>query len=228
MCRVVVATRRLAPEREYAVFRALQFAQFTTTLFLEDSASCVTRSPGCPGSTPTRSSPRRTTPRPRSSSRRTATRPAPPRVPDRVPGQARQHRRPRALHGAEHPVHQPAGHDARGGRLPDLRGLRRDDRQPRPASPAARRRGRGRGPGGVPGRADDRRGRADHGRGQVPARPRPGRGRADHGGRTAATRRVQFGHDALWVPSAPAPPRPNSPPLPRKAAPDSRDSSSTA
>ncbi len=38
MCRVVVATRRLAPEREYAVFRALQFAQFTTTLFLEDYA----------------------------------------------------------------------------------------------------------------------------------------------------------------------------------------------
>ena len=29
MCRVVVATRRLAPEREFAVFRALQFAQFT-------------------------------------------------------------------------------------------------------------------------------------------------------------------------------------------------------
>ena len=38
MCRVVVATRRLYPEREYAVFRALQFAQFTTTLFLEDDA----------------------------------------------------------------------------------------------------------------------------------------------------------------------------------------------
>jgi len=36
MCRVVVATRRLFPEREYAVFRALQFAQFTSTLFLED------------------------------------------------------------------------------------------------------------------------------------------------------------------------------------------------
>jgi 2-hydroxychromene-2-carboxylate isomerase len=36
MCRVVVAARLLAPEREYAVFRALQFAQFTTTLFLED------------------------------------------------------------------------------------------------------------------------------------------------------------------------------------------------
>ncbi|MDA0184498.1 hypothetical protein OJ997_29610 [Solirubrobacter phytolaccae] len=38
MCRVVVATRRLAPEREYAVFRALQLAQFTSTLFLEDYA----------------------------------------------------------------------------------------------------------------------------------------------------------------------------------------------
>jgi 2-hydroxychromene-2-carboxylate isomerase len=38
MCRVVVATRRLNPDREYAVFRALQFAQFTTTLFLEDYA----------------------------------------------------------------------------------------------------------------------------------------------------------------------------------------------
>jgi protein-disulfide isomerase-like protein with CxxC motif len=37
MCRVVVATRLLAPEREYAVFRALQFAQFTTTAFLEDA-----------------------------------------------------------------------------------------------------------------------------------------------------------------------------------------------
>jgi hypothetical protein len=37
-CRVVVATRRLAPERELAVFRALQFAQFTTTLDLEVAA----------------------------------------------------------------------------------------------------------------------------------------------------------------------------------------------
>src|SRR3954465_4766136 len=36
MCRVVVAARLLAPEREWAVFRALQFAQFTSTLHLED------------------------------------------------------------------------------------------------------------------------------------------------------------------------------------------------
>jgi hypothetical protein len=33
-----VATRRLHPEREWAVFRALQFAQFTSTSFLEDPA----------------------------------------------------------------------------------------------------------------------------------------------------------------------------------------------
>ena len=39
MCRVVVATRRLAPEREWPVFRALQFAQFTSSAFLEDPAN---------------------------------------------------------------------------------------------------------------------------------------------------------------------------------------------
>ena len=38
MCRVVVATRRLAPEREWAVFRALQFAQFTSTVALDEPA----------------------------------------------------------------------------------------------------------------------------------------------------------------------------------------------
>jgi 2-hydroxychromene-2-carboxylate isomerase len=38
MCRAVVATRRLAPEREWAVFRALQFAQFTSTLTLDEPA----------------------------------------------------------------------------------------------------------------------------------------------------------------------------------------------
>src|SRR4051794_31235252 len=38
MCRAVVATRRLAPDREWAVFRALQFAQFTSTLVLDEPA----------------------------------------------------------------------------------------------------------------------------------------------------------------------------------------------
>jgi 2-hydroxychromene-2-carboxylate isomerase len=39
MCRVVVAARRLAPDREWAVLRAFQFAQFTTALDLEDPAA---------------------------------------------------------------------------------------------------------------------------------------------------------------------------------------------
>jgi 2-hydroxychromene-2-carboxylate isomerase len=38
MCRVVVAARRLAPDREWAVFRAFQLAQFTTVLTLDDPA----------------------------------------------------------------------------------------------------------------------------------------------------------------------------------------------
>lgn len=38
MCRVVVAARRLAPDREWAVFRAFQFAQFTSTLTLDEPA----------------------------------------------------------------------------------------------------------------------------------------------------------------------------------------------
>ena len=38
MCRVVVAARQLVPEREWAVFRALQFAQFTSSLALDEPA----------------------------------------------------------------------------------------------------------------------------------------------------------------------------------------------
>src|SRR4051794_1696154 len=36
-CRVVIAARLRAPDREYAVFRALQFAQFTTGALLDDA-----------------------------------------------------------------------------------------------------------------------------------------------------------------------------------------------
>lgn len=42
MCRAVVATRLLAPDRERAVLRALQFAQFTTPMVMEDEASIRT------------------------------------------------------------------------------------------------------------------------------------------------------------------------------------------
>lgn len=48
-CRIVVATRRLHPEREWAVFRALQFAQFTTTLALDDPATLREIVAGVPG-----------------------------------------------------------------------------------------------------------------------------------------------------------------------------------
>ena len=96
------------------------------------------RSAGSRASTPTRSSPPPTTRRPRRCSPDRDLARTRGQLPHRVPEQARQHRRPRALHGAEHQVHQRPGRDARGRRLPVLRGLRRADRQPRPASPAAR------------------------------------------------------------------------------------------
>lgn len=38
MCRAIHAARLAAPEREWAVFRALQFAQFTSTRVLDDEA----------------------------------------------------------------------------------------------------------------------------------------------------------------------------------------------
>ncbi len=38
-CRTIVAARLQAPEREYEVFRALQFAAFTTTALLDDPAA---------------------------------------------------------------------------------------------------------------------------------------------------------------------------------------------
>jgi 2-hydroxychromene-2-carboxylate isomerase len=52
MCRVVVATRRLQPEREWAVFRALQFAQFTTTLCLQEEDDLRTAISWVPGLDP--------------------------------------------------------------------------------------------------------------------------------------------------------------------------------
>jgi len=39
MCRAIHAARLQAPEREHAVFRALQFAQFTTPLVLDDDGN---------------------------------------------------------------------------------------------------------------------------------------------------------------------------------------------
>jgi 2-hydroxychromene-2-carboxylate isomerase len=51
-CRVIVATRLLYPEREWAVFRALQFAQFTTTLSFEREEDLRTAIGGVAGIDP--------------------------------------------------------------------------------------------------------------------------------------------------------------------------------
>jgi hypothetical protein len=45
----VVAARRLAPDREWAVFRALQFAQFTSTLTLDEPEGLVAALEWLPG-----------------------------------------------------------------------------------------------------------------------------------------------------------------------------------
>src|SRR4051812_29951541 len=42
MCRAIHAARLQAPEREHAVFRALQFAQFTSPLVLDDDGTLAT------------------------------------------------------------------------------------------------------------------------------------------------------------------------------------------
>jgi len=49
MCRVVVAARLAVPEREWAVFRALQLAQFTTTLAMDDPDDLVLALEWLPG-----------------------------------------------------------------------------------------------------------------------------------------------------------------------------------
>ncbi len=49
MCRVVVAARLRDPVLEWPVFRALQFAQFTTTLALDDPADLVAALSWLPG-----------------------------------------------------------------------------------------------------------------------------------------------------------------------------------
>jgi 2-hydroxychromene-2-carboxylate isomerase len=48
-CRAIVATRLRHPEREYAVFRALQFAWMTTPLVLDEDDALVRALEGVPG-----------------------------------------------------------------------------------------------------------------------------------------------------------------------------------
>jgi predicted DsbA family dithiol-disulfide isomerase len=48
-CRAIVATRLRHPDREYAVFRALQFAWFTTPLVLDEDDDILRAIEGVPG-----------------------------------------------------------------------------------------------------------------------------------------------------------------------------------
>lgn len=48
-CRAIVATRLLDPQREHAVFRALQFGWFTSTLVLDEQADIATALERVPG-----------------------------------------------------------------------------------------------------------------------------------------------------------------------------------
>ena len=189
MCRVVVATRRLAPEREYAVFRALQFAQFTTTLFLEDADAAARGDRVGPRHRRRRDHRGRQRPGDRGScSSRTATRPA---------------------RAANSPTEFQDKHANTDGRVrytaPSIRFTNRQGvtleaggfqsfeaydvliaNLDQSLTPPRARRGRRRGPAGLPGRPDDRRGRADHDPGQVRARPQQGRGRPDRRDRAKA------------------------------------------
>ena len=206
MCRVVVATRRLAPEREYAVFRALQFAQFTSTPSSRTRRQLLEAIAGSPASTPRRSSP-------------------PPSDPETET--LFEQDRDEARTAANSPTEFQNKHANTDGRVrytaPSISSRTRQGvtleaggfqsfeaydvliaNLDQSLTPPRARRGRRRGPAGLPGRPDDRRGRADHDPGQVHARPQQGRGRADRRDRARARRtRLPFGHDALWVPSAP-------------------------
>ena len=200
MCRVVVAARRLAPEREWAVFRALQLAQFTSTLALDEPAGIEAALAWVPGIDAAALVAASTEPETEElfAADRALARIGGGRR-DRVPGPLGDHPRGRdPLHRAEPVVHGGRRAQPRGRRLPAARGVRRRDREPRPlAGAAGTGRGRRRSPRGVPGRADHVRGRGRDG--EAPARPGPrgGRGRADlgrrlgccgAGGRSATTR----------------------------------------
>ena len=228
MCRVVVATRRLAPEREYAVFRALQFAQFTSTLDLEDPKDLLEAIAWVPGHRRRRDHRRRRAiPRPRRCSSRTATWPARPRAarpssrtstptPTAASATRRRASRSRTQQGVT----------LEAGGFQTLRGLRRADRQPRPDARAA-----------APPAEDAAEvleafpdGLTTAEVAQIMAQdkfaagPQQGRGRADRRrSATAPPQRLPFGHDALWVPERARRARPGgvetAPAGRRKAAP---------
>ena len=186
MCRAVVAARLTEPGREWSVFRALQVAQFTTTLDLETAEGIAAALERVPGIDVERLLEAAAAPETEAAfaADRAEARTAE-GSPTEFQGKAAttpDGRRP--LHGAEPRLHGRRRPPARGGRLPVHRGLRRDRRQPRSdAAPPRSRGGRRRGARRLPGRRHDRRGRRRDGAGQHRPGPRRRRGRADRAGR---------------------------------------------
>ena len=193
MCRVVVATRRLAPRaRVRGLPRAAVRAVHDARGFLEDrTRSCTTRSPGCPASTPTRSSPPRSDPEtealfeagPRRGPH------APPAAPTEFQNKhANTDGRVRYT-APEHQVHERQGATLEAGGFQSfeaydvlIANLDRSLTRRAPATDAAEVLT------AFPDGLTTGRGRADHGRGQVRAGPRRGRGLPDRRDRVPAPR----------------------------------------
>ena len=186
MCRVVVATRRLAPEREWAVFRALQFAQFTSTLTLDEPEGieqALAWLPGIDAAALVAAAAEPETEELFAADRalarsaaggatefqdRSATTPEG-EVRFTAPSLILEAEDGRSLEvGGFQPVE---AYDVA------IANLDRTLERRAPAEDAVD------GAGGVPGRAHDRRGRRRDGAAPAAARPRGGRGRADRGGR---------------------------------------------
>jgi len=134
MCRVVVAARRLVPDRQWSVFRALQFAQFTSAAALDDPAALESELEWLPGIDAAALVAAAAEPeteelfaadraaRPHRRGRR-----------HRVPGPLGDHAGGRGpLYRPERGVRDDGRPQPRGWRLPARGGLRRRDREPRP------------------------------------------------------------------------------------------------
>ena len=204
-CRAIVATRLRHPDREYAVFRALQFGWMTTPLVMDEEEDILRAIAGVPGIDAREIVGALDDPEVDAAyeadraDARTAE-----GSPTHFQGKAAQtdglvrYTAPSLIFTLRRPA-------PRGGRLPADRGLRRDRRQPRPdarprrpAPEDPRRGGRG-----VPGRPGHGRGRGDHDARQRRARHRGRRGRrssspSPRGASAAPT----LGSSALWQPAS--------------------------
>ena len=125
MCRAIVAARLTEPDREWAVFRALQVAQFTTTTALETTEGLASALNRVPASTYRACWPPRRRRRPRRRSRTIETRRGR-RARGRRTSRVRPpppHRRTDPVHGSEPGLHGRRQPQAGGGRLPARRGV---------------------------------------------------------------------------------------------------------